>query len=132
MRYLALLLILAMFAAACGETAPAADPERFCEILAELDTLSREGLTPDEVLEVVREENEKFAEGVDVVPDEIKIEADLVREAILASNDVMTEAGGDFTKIDQVDLESLSAEYFTAEFEDAARTVGDWRTANCT
>jgi hypothetical protein len=37
MRRIALLFVIAVIAAACGGSAGGADPDRYCEIVAELD-----------------------------------------------------------------------------------------------
>ena len=132
MRYVALLVVFALFLVGCSDSGDAADPERFCEILAELDSLDRGDLPPDEIVEVVRDENAKFAEGMEVVPEEIRADAQLVADGAAASNELMLEAGGDFTQIDQADMDAVASEFFTEEFETAIQNVGAWRAESCT
>lgn len=131
MRYVALLLVASLFLVACGDSADAADPERFCEILAELESLDRTGLSPDEIVEVVNEEDALLAEGLEVAPEEIKADAQVVADGVVASNELMLEAGGDFTQIPQADMDAVAGEYFTDEFETAAVNVATWRAASC-
>jgi hypothetical protein len=132
MRYLALLVVFGLLPVACGDSGDAADPDRFCEILSELDSLDRSDLSPDGVLEVVRDENAKFAEGMEVVPEEIKADAQLVADSVFASNELMLEVEGDFTQIDQADMDAVETEFFTEEFEAAIQNVNAWRAASCT
>ncbi len=132
MRSLGLLVVFGLFLVACGDSGEAADPDRFCEILTEIDSLDFTGRAPDEVLEAVRDENAKFAEGLEVVPEEIKATAQLVADVVAASNELMLEAGGDVTQIDQADMETLTNEVFNEEFEAAVQNVGTWRADSCT
>jgi hypothetical protein len=132
MRYVALLVVFGLFLVACGDSGDAADPDRFCEILTEIDSLDFSGLAPDEVLEAVGDENAKFAEGLDVVPEEIKADAQLVADGVEASNELMLEAGGDFTQIDQAAMETLTSEVFNEEFDAAVQNVSAWRADSCT
>lgn len=44
----------------------------------------------------------------------------------------MLEAGGDFTQIDQADMDAVASEFFTDEFDAAAQNVDAWRADNCT
>lgn len=132
MRYLALLVVFGLFLVACGDSGDAADPDRFCEILSELESLDRNDLSPDGVLEIVRDENAKFAEGMEVVPEEIKADAQFVADSVFASNELMLEVEGDFTQIDQADMEAVESEFFTEDFEAGLQNVNAWRADNCT
>jgi hypothetical protein len=132
MRYLALLVVFGLFLVACGDSGDAADPDRFCEILAELESMDRNDLSPDGVLDVVLEENAKFAEGMEVVPEEIGADAQLVADNVFASNELMIQVGGDFAQIDQADMDAVDSEFRTVEFAAAIQNVNDWRASSCT
>ena len=65
-----------MVIAACGSSDGGADPERFCEILLELDAQDTSGLSAEESLPIIREGRNKYVEGVEVAPEEIKADAE--------------------------------------------------------
>ena len=131
MRYVAFLIASALAIAACGGSDSGADPERFCEILDELDAQDTSGLTADEALPIIREGREKYVEAVEVAPEEIKADAETFANGVLQITDLLIAAGGDESQVDSAALESVSQEVFTDEFGAAADRVTAWRTSNC-
>ncbi len=131
MRYIMVLIASALVIAACGSSEPSADPERFCEILVELDEQDTTGLPADEALPIIREGRDKYVEGTEVAPEEIKADAELFADGVLKITDLLIAAGGDQTQVDAEALQSVSEEIFTPEFDAAADRVNAWRDSNC-
>ena len=131
MRYIALLIASALVIAACGGSEGSADPERFCEILDELDAQDTSGLPADEALPIIRDGRDKYVEGVEVAPEEIKADAETFANGVLQLTDLLIAAGGDGSQIDGAALESVNEEVFTDEFDAAADRVTAWRSSNC-
>ncbi len=125
------LIASALVIAACGSSEPSADPERFCEILVELDEQDTTGLPADEALPIIREGRAKYVEGTEVAPEEIKADAELFADGVLKITDLLIAAGGDQTQVDAEALQSVSEEIFTPEFDAAADRVNAWRDSNC-
>ncbi len=125
------LIASALVIAACGSSEPSADPERFCEILVELDEQDTTGLPADEALPIIREGRDKYVEGTEVAPEEIKADAELFADGVLKITDLLIAAGGDQTQVDAEALQSVSEEIFTPEFDAAADRVNAWRDSNC-
>ncbi len=96
MRYVALILVIAFVAAACGDSG-GPDADRFCEILDELDAQDTRGLPPDEALPIIKEGRASFVEGIEIVPDEIRADATTVADGALQITDLLIAAGGDET-----------------------------------
>ena len=67
MRSVVLLIALLMVVAACGDSEGGADPDRFCELLGELDTQNTSGMSADEALPIIQEGRDKYVEGLEVV-----------------------------------------------------------------
>lgn len=127
MRIVAMLVVSALFLAACGGSAGAADPERFCELLDEIDAQNTTGLPADEAVDTLRDGREKFIEAAEVAPDEIKEEVELVTDGAVQLTDLLIEAGNDESQLDSGVVEGI----FTDEFDAAADSVDAWRTSNC-
>ena len=125
MRAIGLLVVLALVLVACGGSV-AEDPERFCELLEEIDAQDTTDLAADEALEVIQEGREKFVEAAELAPDEIKSEVETVTDVALQLTDLLIEAGGDESR---VDVEELVID--EDEFDDANVAVDAWRAANC-
>ncbi len=131
MRFVALLVASALAITACGGSGGSADPERFCEILDELDAQDTGGLPAAEALAIIRDGRDKYEEGVEVAPEEIKADAETFANGVLQITDLLIAAGGDESQVDAAALESVSEEVFTEEFDAAAGRVTAWRNSNC-
>ena len=131
MRHVSFLLALALVVAACGDSAGGADPDRFCALAAELDAQDTTGLPPGEALPLIKEGRAKFVEISKVAPAEIKDDVETVVAVSLRLTDVLIDAGGDGSKVDQGVIEEIFSESFTEEFNTAGEAVDDWTTANC-
>jgi hypothetical protein len=130
MRSIALILILAFVAAACGGS-DGPDAERFCEILDELDAQDTTGLPPEEALPIIKEGRDNFAEGIKVAPEEIQADAEIVANGAIQFTDLLIEAGGDDSAVDQTAAQELVNTVFTPEFDTASQRVDAWRSTNC-
>jgi hypothetical protein len=130
MRSIALILVFAFVAAACGGSG-GPDAERFCEILDELDAQNTTGLAPEEALPIIKDGRAKFVEGMEVVPDEIRADAETVTNGALQISDLLIDAGGDESAVDPVEVQTLVEAIFTPEYDAAAQNVTTWRVANC-
>ncbi|MDH3308343.1 MAG: hypothetical protein OEO77_12600 [Acidimicrobiia bacterium] len=127
MRSVALLIALVMVVAACGDSEGGADPERFCELLGELDAQNTSGMAADEALPIIQEGRDKYVEGLEVVPDEIRADAETFANFVIEITDLLIAADGDESQVDLVALEAISDEGVEA----AAQSVGAWRAGNC-
>lgn len=127
MRFIALLVVLVMAVAACGDSEGGADPERFCEILAELNAQNTSGLSADEALPIIEEGRDKYVEGIEVAPDEIRADAETFANFVIEITDLLIAAGGDESQVDLVAMEAVSDDGVDA----AARSVGVWQADNC-
>ena len=131
MRYYVLILALTLGVAACGDSAAGPDADRFCEILDELDAQNTEGLPPEEALPIIVEGRDKFEEGKEVAPEEIKADAETVANGAIQITDLLIAAGGDETKVDEAALTTVLGEVFTPEYEAATQSVNTWRQTAC-
>ena len=127
MRRIALLIALVMVVAACGDSEGGADPERFCELLDELDTQNTSGLPADEALPIIQEGRDKYVEGLEVVPDEIRADAETFANFVIEITDLLIATGGDESQVDPAAIEAISDDGVDA----AAQSVGAWRASNC-
>ena len=118
--------------AACGGSDSAANPERFCELLDELNAQDTTDLPADEALPIIREGRDKYAESIEVAPEAIKADAETYANGVIQITDLLIAAGGDQFKVDSAALESTSEEVLTEEFDAAVGRVTAWRTSNCT
>lgn len=132
MPYVVLLIVSALALAACGDSDDSsADPERFCEILVEIDAQDTSGLPADEALPIIREGRDNFLEAIEVAPEDIRADTETVANGALQITDLLIAAGGDESQVDGAELESVSEEVFTDEYGAAADRVTAWRTSNC-
>ena len=127
MRFIALLIALVMVVAACGDSEGGADPERFCELLDELDAQDTSGMPAAEALPILEEGREKYVEGLEVVPDEIRADAETFANFVIEITDLLIAAGGDESQVDPAAIEAISDDGVDA----AAQSVGAWRSSNC-
>ena len=130
MRSIALILVFAFVAAACGGS-DGPDADRFCEILDELDAQDTTGLSPEDALPIIKEGRDSFTEGIKVAPDEIQADAETVANGAIQFTDLLIEAGGDDSAIDQTAAQELVSTVFTPEFDAASQRVDAWRSTNC-
>ena len=130
MRSAALILVIVFVAAACSDSG-GADPERFCEILDELDAQDTRGLPPADALPIIEAGRAKFVEGTEVAPDEIKADVTTVADGAVQFTDLLIEAGGDESAVSQAAATALASTIFTPEYDAAAQRVTAWRTTNC-
>ena len=127
MRYLALLVALVLVVAACGDSEGGADPERFCEILDELDSQNTSGMSADEALPIIKEGRDRYIEGLEVVPDEIRADVETFANFVVELTDILIAAGGDESQVDTAALEAVNDD----GVDSAVQSVGAWRSSNC-
>ena len=127
MRSFALLVALLILVAACGDSDGGADPERFCELLEELDAQNTAGMSADDALPILQEGRDKYVEGLEVVPGEIRADAETFANYVIEITDLLIAAGGDESQVDLDALEAIPDEGVEA----AAEGVGTWRASNC-
>lgn len=132
MRRGALLFTIVLVAAACGDSAGGADPDRFCALVAQLeDAPNPADMAPAQALEVIEETQRDLDELVRVAPTDIKEDVDTVAEISRRINELLIDAGGDDSQVDQDAMELIFNEAFTEEFGGAGERVDDWTEANC-
>lgn len=132
MRRIALLFVIALVAAACGDSAGGADPDRFCALVAELeDAPNPADMTPAQALEVIKETQRDLDELVRVAPSDIKGDVDTLAEVSRSINELLIDAGGDDSQVDEDAMELIFTSAFTEEFGGASGRVDDWTEANC-
>ena len=130
MRSIALIVVFAFVAAACGGSG-GPDADRFCEILDELDAQDTTGLAPEEALPIIKDGRDKFVEGIEVAPDEIRADVEIFADGALQITDLLIAAGGDEAAVDPAEIQSLAESVFTPEYDAAAQSVTAWRGTNC-
>lgn len=121
MRYLSLVLVVALLGAACGDSA--VDPERLCEIFAEL---GEDDTGPPDQASVARE-RDLLKEAKKVAPDEIRSSVELGADANLALLDLVEEAEFDLGQVDETAFNA----FFTEEVIAAGESIEAWDSANC-
>ena len=132
-RPIQILVVFALVAGACGDSAGGADPDRFCEIVNELENAENTAtMPPDEALAAIEEQARALDELVTVAPDDISADLKTVVDVSQQINDVLIAAGGDESQIDNAAMEAIFTESFTEEFGGASQRVEDWADANCT
>ena len=130
MRSIALVLVFAFVAAACGGS-DGPDADRFCELLDEIEAQDTSGLSPEDALPIIREGRDNFAESIEVAPEEIQADAETVANGAIQFTDLLIEAGGDDSAVDQTAALELVGAVFTPEFDAASDRVETWRSTNC-
>ncbi|MEE8497640.1 MAG: hypothetical protein V3S62_03815 [Acidimicrobiia bacterium] len=120
-------MALLLVTAACGDDA-AADPDRFCEINADLNALDDPfDSSPDAARAIVREGRALLDEAVRVTPDEIRDTVDLAAESFRLFLDFAEAADFDPERVSLEDVEAA----FSAESIAAGEAIDEWAEANC-
>jgi hypothetical protein len=128
MRPVAILFAGVLVFSACGDSdSSSADPERFCELVEELDAQDTSGMPANEALPILEEGRAKYEEGLEVVPDEIRADAEVFATYVLEVTDLLIAAGGDESQVDAATVDAVSDE----GVGEAGRKVTAWRLDNC-
>ena len=123
-------IVLLLVVAACGDDA--ADPERFCEIVDEIDNLGDPfELSPDETRAVVDEARDLLAESASVAPDEVRPSFELWRDEFEPFFDLFEAAGYDSSQIDDAALDAAFTAISTDESDASYDAMQAWIDANC-
>ncbi len=129
-RTVALGMVLLVFVAACGDDA--ADPERFCEIDAEIDQLDDPfELPPDEAREFLRLARGLFDESVEVAPDEIRSSVEIQVDSFAPFFELFEAVDFDAAQIAEAEVEAIFETVFSGDNEAAFDAVEEWVDANC-
>ncbi len=128
MRRLALFVVVVLLGAACGDSAAAADPERFCEISAELEQYFDVITDVEEARERGGETIDLLDEAVRVAPDEIRSSVEIISDGIMQLLDIYEAADFDEAQIDPAELDALFEDEAVPTASDA---MEDWVDANC-
>ena len=125
-------VVLLLVAAACGDDdGSGSNPERFCEINAELE---QQGypfeLPPDEASEALREFQSLIDEAVRVAPDEIRSSVETVADLFTPFFDLLEAADFDVAQVN-AELDALFDAPFPDEVDDAGTAMDEWIAANC-
>lgn len=129
-RMFAMTVVLVSLTAACGDDpGSAADPERFCEINAELEQ-QRDPLKlpPAEAREAAGEFQNLIDESVRVAPDEIRASVEEFFGAVTAVQDLLAAADFD---AEQIDIAELDAHLTRFGAEGLQVAMDEWVVANC-
>jgi ABC-type glycerol-3-phosphate transport system substrate-binding protein len=128
MRRVVLLLAIVLVAAACGGSSSGPDPDRFCELDAEITANDPfEASSPDEVRAIIGDTEGWLDEIEAVAPDEIKADTVTLNGAIRQILDLIEDADFDMASVDFAAVGSI----FSAEVQDAEQAVTAWSAANC-
>ena len=100
-------------------------------MLDELDAQDTTGLAPEEALPIIKDGRDKFVEGIEVAPDEIRADVEIFADGALQITDLLIAAGGDEAAVDPAEIQSLAESVFTPEYDAAAQSVTAWRGTNC-
>ncbi len=134
-RVVAMAVVLLLAAAACGDDdGSGANPERFCEINAELDQEQDPDpfeLPPDEAREALREFQNLIDEAVSVAPDEIRSSVEAVADSFTPVLDFFEAANFDIANVDEAELDALFDAAFSDETDDEGAAMDEWIAANC-
>lgn len=126
---LAVVLLVVLVAAACSTTA---DPERFCEVRAEIDQLGDFWeMSPDDARQAVGEVRNLIDEAVRVAPDEIRASVDIGADSITQFLDLFEAADFDSAQLDTEGLEAAFERAFSEEGVRAEDALDEWTDANC-
>lgn len=132
-------VVLVLAVAACGDD-EAADPERFCEIIAETGSLIDSfmgglGASPDEARETISEARNLIDEAEAVAPEVIRTSVDVAADRARLWFDLIEEA--DFYAL-QVDGAEFTAASGSPEVvaarelsEELVFSLGEWIETNC-
>jgi hypothetical protein len=131
MKALIAFAALALVAVGCGDSAPTADPEKFCALSEELEAQDTTEMPFDEALEFIKAGRDKFAELPTVAPDEIKTDVEIVVAVALAFTDALIDVGGDPSRIDASTMDAIVDADGREEFSAANGRVESWTDANC-
>ena len=121
-------------AAACGDDdGSGANPERFCEINAELEQQDDDPfeLPPDEARDALREFRNLVDEAVKVAPDEIRSSVEAVADSFTPLFDFYEAADFDISNIDEAEVDALFDAAFSDETDDEGAAMDEWIAANC-
>jgi hypothetical protein len=130
-RMLVLGLVLLTMTAACGD-ADAADPERFCEIDAEMDQLGDPFELPaDETREVAQTARSLVDESVKVAPDEIRSSVEIQADSFEPFFELFEVADFDLAQIDEGEIDAMFETMFSGENDAAFEAIDEWIDANC-
>lgn len=127
MRSIAFLFAFVIVVSACGDSEDGANPERFCELLDEIETQDTSDMPLGEALPIIEEGRDKYAETLEVAPDEIRADAETFHNFVLEITDLLIAAGGDEAQVDLVAFQAISDDGVDA----ASQNVGAWRASNC-
>jgi hypothetical protein len=122
-----------LLAAACGDDGSAANPERFCEIAAELEEPGDDPfeLPPDEARENLLEFQNLIEEAVSVAPDEIRSGVEEIAELNALVREFFEAADFDIADVDEAELGALFAEVEALSDGAEGTGLGEWIAANC-
>ena len=133
-RVVAIAVVLLLAAAACGDDdGSGANPERFCEINAELEQQDDDPfeLPPDEARDALREFRNLVDEAVKVAPDEIRSSVEAVADSFTPVFDFYEATDFDISNIDEAEVDALFAAAFSDETVDEGAAMDEWIAANC-
>ncbi len=130
MRVVVMGVVVLLAVAACGDDA--ADPERFCEINAELDQIDDPfELPPDEAREIVRRGRDLLDELVEVAPAEIRPSVEIQVDSFAPFFDLFEAADFDAAQMDEAEIEAVFETAFSGESGAAFDAIEEWVDANC-
>jgi hypothetical protein len=131
-RRVATAVVLLLAAAACGDDDSAANPERFCEINAEIEQQDDPfELPPDEASATLREFQNLIDEAVNVSPDEIRSSVEAVADSFQPFLDFFEARDFDLADVDQAEVDALFEAAFSEEDDDAGVAMDEWIASNC-
>jgi hypothetical protein len=126
-------LTLLLLAAACGGTAEDPDPDRYCELNAEIEVVNQRfdgDQTPAEYEDALRTRLALAERSLSVAPTELRADIELLIEANEAGLPLLEAASFDLRQVDEAAFEAFLEEY--GEPVNAAETrVEEWAAANC-
>ena len=132
-RVVAMAVVLSLAAAACGDDdGSSANPERFCEINAEIEQQGDPfDLPPDEASAALREFQSLIDEAVSVAPDEIRSSVEAVADSFQPFVDFFEARDFDVVDVDQSEVDALFDAAFSEEDDDPGAAMDEWIAANC-
>ena len=132
-RVVAMAVVLSLAAAACGDDdGSSANPERFCEINAEIEQQGDPfDLPPDEASAALREFQSLIDEAVSVAPDEIRSSVEAVADSFQPFVDFFEARDFDVVDVDQSEVDALFDAAFSEEDDDPGAAMDEWIATNC-